>query len=78
MLQVRGPLMAAGRYVPATATVATTQKDNALIAAFAQSVASPTPLFSAATVLYQAAAAQDRTQEDTACLFGVLQRLAGQ
>jgi putative dehydrogenase len=78
MLQIRGPLMAAGRYEPATATVATTQKDNRLIAAFADSVASPTPLFSAATVLYQAAAAQDRLQQDTACLFGVLQRLAGQ
>jgi L-threonate 2-dehydrogenase len=78
MLQVRGPLMAAGRYAPATATVATMQKDNALIAAFAGSVASPTPLFSATAVLYQAAVAQDRLQEDTACVFGVLQRLAGQ
>jgi L-threonate 2-dehydrogenase len=78
MLQVRGPLMAAGRYSPATATVATMQKDNALIAAFADSVASPTPLFAATAVLYQAAVAQDRLQEDTACVFGVLQRLAGQ
>jgi 3-hydroxyisobutyrate dehydrogenase-like beta-hydroxyacid dehydrogenase len=78
MLQVRGPLMAEGRYLPATATVATMQKDNALIAAFAQSVASPTPLFSATTVLYQAAVAQDRLQEDTACVYGVLERLAGE
>lgn len=77
MLQVRGPLMAEGRYLPATATVATMQKDNALIAAFAGSVASPTPLFSATTVLYQAAVAQDRLQEDTACVYGVLERLAG-
>jgi putative dehydrogenase len=77
MFQVRGPLMAAGRYLPATATVATMQKDNALIAAFAQSVASPTPLFSATTVLYQAAVAQDRLLEDTACVYGVLERLAG-
>jgi putative dehydrogenase len=78
MLAVRGPLMAAGRYAEPTATVATMQKDNALIAAFAASVASPTPLFSATTVLYQAAVAQDRLHEDTACVFGVLQRLAGQ
>ena len=77
MLQVRGPLMAAGRYEPATATVATMLKDNALIAAFAASVASPTPLFSATTVLYQAAVAQDRLQQDTACVYGVLERLAG-
>ena len=77
MLQVRGPLMAEGRYLPATATVATMQKDNALIAAFAESVASPTPLFSATTVLYQAAVAQDRLAEDTACVYGVLERLTG-
>ena len=78
MLQVRGPLMAAGRYSPATATVATMQKDNGLIAEFAHDVASPTPLFSATRVLYEAAVAQDRLTEDTACVFGVLQRLAGQ
>jgi len=78
MLQVRGPLMAAGRYADVTATVATMRKDNELIAAFAAGVASPTPLFSAAAVLYQAAVAQDRLDEDTACVFGVLQRLAGQ
>ncbi|OZM77101.1 NAD(P)-dependent oxidoreductase [Pseudonocardia sp. MH-G8] len=77
MLAVRGPLMAAGRYAEATATVATMRKDNELIAAFAAEVASPTPLFSAAAVLYQAAVAQGRLDEDTACVFGVLQRLAG-
>ena len=77
MLQVRGPLMAAGRYAEATATVTTMQKDNALIAEFARGVASPTPLFSASSVVYQAAVAQDRLLEDTACVFGVLQRLAG-
>lgn len=78
MLQVRGPLMAAGRYDEPTATVGVMQKDNALIAAFAGGVASPTPLFSATNVLYQAALAQGRLSEDTACVFGVLQRLAGQ
>ena len=77
MFQVRGPLMVEGRYLPATATVAMMRKDNALIAAFADSVASPTPLFSAATVLYQAAVAQDRLLEDTACLHAVLERLSG-
>lgn len=77
MLAVRGPLMAAGRYGEPTATVATMQKDIALIAAFAARAASPTPLFAAATVLYQAAVAQDRLHEDTACVFGVLQRFAG-
>ncbi|MCV2488845.1 NAD(P)-dependent oxidoreductase [Geodermatophilus sp. YIM 151500] len=78
MLQVRGPLMAAGRFDEPTATVATMLKDNALIAGFAASVASPTPLFAASAVLYHAAVAQGRLGEDTACVYGVLQRLAGQ
>jgi len=77
MLQVRGPLMVTGSYADATATVATMRKDNELIAAFAAAVASPTPLFAATSVLYQAAVAQDRLTEDTACVFGVLQGLAG-
>jgi len=78
MLSVRGPLMAAGRYDEPTATVGVMQKDNALIAAFAAEVASPTPLFSATSVLYQEALAQGRLDQDTACVFGVLQGLAGQ
>jgi L-threonate 2-dehydrogenase len=77
MLAVRGPLMAEGRYGEPTATVATIRKDNALIAEFAAGLASPTPLFAAAAVLYQAAVAQDRLQEDSACVFAVLERLAG-
>jgi putative dehydrogenase len=77
MLSVRGPLMAAGRYNEPTATVAVMQKDNALIAAFAAGVASPTPLFATTNVLYQAALAQGRLEQDTACVFGVLQHLAG-
>lgn len=77
MLSVRGPLMVAGRYDEPTATVGVMQKDNALIAAFAAEVASPTPLFSATSVLYQDALAQGRLDQDTACVFGVLQGLAG-
>lgn len=70
--------MAGGRYEPPTATVATTQKDNELIAALAAEAASPTPLFATAAVLYQAPVAQGRVHEDTACVFAVLQRLAGE
>jgi len=77
MLSVRGPLMAERRYLPATATVATMLKDNALIAAFAESVDSPTPLFTATAALYEVAAAQDRLGEDTACVHAVLEGLAG-
>ena len=75
MLQVRGPRMAERRYSDPTATVATMEKDLALITAFATELGSPTPLLSVASSLYRFALEQDRQDEDTACVFGVLERL---
>lgn len=72
MLAVRGPLMGAGRYVPATATVHTMVKDLALIEAFASAAESPTPLFDSAAVLYAEALDQGRGEQDTACVHAVL------
>ena len=77
MFQVRGPRMVGRHYTEPTATVTTMEKDLALIAGFAASVASPTPLLAATGVLYQAALAQDRAGQDTACVYEVLRRLAG-
>lgn len=76
MFEVRGPLMAKGRYLPATATVHTMVKDVALIQAFADTADSPAPLLEAATLLYQDAIDQGRGQEDTACVYAVLEGVA--
>jgi len=76
MFEVRGPLMIEGAYVPPTAKMEVHNKDIGLIADFAASVQSPTPLLAASTPFYQAALAQGRHQEDTAALFAVLQGLA--
>jgi 3-hydroxyisobutyrate dehydrogenase-like beta-hydroxyacid dehydrogenase len=53
------------------------QKDMAVIAAFAKSIGSPTPLFDATAPLYNRALADGRGGEDTAAVCAVLERMAG-
>jgi len=76
MLQVRGPLMVQETYDEATMRVATFQKDIDIIRSFARELRCPTPLFALASAFYDAAEAQGRGSQDTACLFAVLQQLA--
>lgn len=75
MFQVRGPMMASGDYTPAAIRTEVFDKDMKLIAAYADQLRSPTPLFSLASLFYTAALAQGRGQEDTACVHAVLRRL---
>jgi 3-hydroxyisobutyrate dehydrogenase-like beta-hydroxyacid dehydrogenase len=72
MFQVRGPMMASGRYTPATMRVDTFGKDLRLIADLAAGVDAPTPLLETAAELYRVAAEQGRGEEDTACVYAVL------
>ncbi|MBO1766743.1 NAD(P)-dependent oxidoreductase [Allobranchiibius sp. GilTou38] len=74
MFEVRGPLMAAGSYDHATASVQVFQKDLLAIQEMAGDLHSPTPLLSATAVFYEMAAAQGRLQQDTACVFAVLEQ----
>jgi len=75
MFEVRGPMMAAQDFDPATMRVDTFAKDLEIIAAFAAVTRTPTPLFSAASVIYQAALAQGRASQDTAAVSGALHQL---
>ncbi len=77
MLQVRGPLMVANRYRPATMKNAVWQKDVKVIGEFARSLACPTPLFDAASVVYVSAMAEGLAEEDTGSVCRVLERWAG-
>jgi 3-hydroxyisobutyrate dehydrogenase-like beta-hydroxyacid dehydrogenase len=77
MLQVRGPLMVANRYRPATMKNAVWQKDVKIIGEFARSLACPTPLFDAASVVYVSAMAEGLAEEDTGSVCRVLERWAG-
>jgi 3-hydroxyisobutyrate dehydrogenase-like beta-hydroxyacid dehydrogenase len=75
VLQLRGPMMVQGDYRTATMTLATWQKDMAIIAEFARQVGAATPLFSATAPIY-AAAVTERSREDTAAVCAVLEKMA--
>lgn len=72
MFSVRGPLMVAERYEPATMKVEVWQKDMAIISRFATDLHCPTPLLDACASVYTAAMAQGRGAHDTACVCAVL------
>jgi 3-hydroxyisobutyrate dehydrogenase-like beta-hydroxyacid dehydrogenase len=75
MFQVRGPLMVERDYADPTMRVELFQKDIEIIRRFAQSVHSPTPLFTLSAQFYEAAMAQGRGAQDPACVFAVLEQL---
>jgi putative dehydrogenase len=75
VLQLRGPMMVKGDYRKATMTLATWQKDMSIIAEFARRLGAATPLFSATAPIYSEAATL-RSQEDTAAVCTVLERMA--
>jgi 3-hydroxyisobutyrate dehydrogenase-like beta-hydroxyacid dehydrogenase len=77
MLQVRGPMMAAGRYDEPTMKLDIYQKDIEIIGDFAQEVGAPTPLFTQSTLFYNAALAQGRAKQDTAAIASILKTMAG-
>lgn len=77
MFQVRGPMMAEGRYDQVTATIKTHLKDVAIINQFAADLDCPTPLFATAVPVYAAGMSQGRGQQDTAAVCAVLESLAG-
>ncbi len=77
VLRLRGALMAARRYVPATMKVEVWQKDMQVIGDMAKAVDCPTPLFTACVPVYNAAMAQGLAQSDTASVCEVLGVMAG-
>jgi 3-hydroxyisobutyrate dehydrogenase-like beta-hydroxyacid dehydrogenase len=77
MFEVRGPQMVTADYADATMRVSVFGKDLQIVAAFAREYGSPVPLFSVASVFYQAALAQGRGEQDTASVHAVLRQLAG-
>jgi 3-hydroxyisobutyrate dehydrogenase-like beta-hydroxyacid dehydrogenase len=77
MLAVRGPMMVAGAYEPASMKLDVYQKDIDIIADFAREVGAPTPLFTESAGFYAAAIAQGRGKQDTAAIASVLKTMAG-
>ena len=77
MFEVRGPLMATGKYDEPTMKVDVFQKDIKIISSFANELQCPTPLLSAAAKIYTAALADGRAKQDTASVCAVLEKMAG-
>jgi 3-hydroxyisobutyrate dehydrogenase-like beta-hydroxyacid dehydrogenase len=67
MLEVRGPMMVKGTYLPATMKLEVWQKDMRLIKEFAEQIGANTPMFDATVPLYRAATRTHGT-EDTAAV----------
>ena len=77
VFKLRGKLMVAQNYLPATMKVEVWQKDMQVIGDMAKAVDCPLPLFTACAPLYTTAMAQGLSQHDTASVCEVLGRMAG-
>src|SRR3954465_529949 len=77
-LDVRGEMLIADTYLPVrTMPLELWRKDMRVIADFANSLACPTPMFSAAVPLYNAAVASGYGDQDTAAVCAVIEAMAG-
>jgi 3-hydroxyisobutyrate dehydrogenase-like beta-hydroxyacid dehydrogenase len=70
-------MMVADQYQPATMKCDVWQKDMKIIAEFAASIQSPTPLLHACAPIYTAAVAQGLGLQDTGAVCAVLEQMAG-
>lgn len=77
MLEVRGPMMVAGAYEPATMKLGVFQKDIAMIREFAGEMGSPIPLLDASAEVYDQANARGWEDWDTGAVCAVLEEMAG-
>jgi 3-hydroxyisobutyrate dehydrogenase-like beta-hydroxyacid dehydrogenase len=77
-LKVRGPMLIADSYLPIrTMPLDLWRKDLRIIGEFANSLCCPTPMFSAAVPLFNAAVASGYGDQDTAAVCAVLETMAG-
>ena len=76
MLDVRGPLMAAGAFTPPMMKLDVFQKDLYIIGEFVTQCQSPAPLFQAAAPFFRAAATEGMGGHDSAAVIAVLRATA--
>jgi L-threonate 2-dehydrogenase len=77
MLEVRGPSMASGDCVTPMMKAQVFLKDLDLIANLVKQAQCATPLFSSASCLFIAVAAQGMGQQDTGAVISILRQMAG-
>ena len=77
VFELRGPMMAAETYLPATMKIDIWQKDMGIIAGFARGLGVETPVFAATAPVYDAAQAAGFGAEDVGAVHAILARRAG-
>ena len=77
VFELRAPMMAANRYLPATMRSSTWKKDLTVIGDFASSLGCPTPLLGLAATLHAATLAMGHGEEDSAAVCATLEAMAG-
>jgi L-threonate 2-dehydrogenase len=77
VFELRAPMMAEGRYLPATMRSTTWKKDLTVIGEFASELGCPTPLFALVSALHAATLAMGHDEEDSAAVCAALERMAG-
>ena len=78
MFQVRGPMMVTRGWDDATMKIAVWQKDMSIIDNALRALCLPSPLFAACIPIYHAAMAQGHALHDTAAVYAVLEKFAGE
>lgn len=78
MFQVRGPMMVNRTWDEATMKINIWQKDMAIIYEALRALSVPAPLFTACIPVYHAAMAQGHALDDTAAVYAVLEKFAGE
>ena len=73
MFEMRAPMMARGRYEPATMRVSTWSKDMSIIAGFARELGVQTPCFDATRPIYEEALRLGLGEMDTAAVCRVIE-----
>ena len=77
VFELRAPMMAEAKYLPASMRSTTWTKDLTVIGDFASSLACPTPLFNLSASLHAAVLAMGHGAEDTAAVCAVYEGMAG-
>ena len=78
MFQVRGPMMVAKTWNQATMKNEVWQKDMSIIYHALDELNVPAPLFTACIPIYKAAMSQGHALNDTAAVYAVLEKMAGE
>ena len=73
IFELRAPMMARGRYEPATMRVSTWSKDMSIIAGFARELGVETPCFDATGPIYEEALRLGLGEMDTAAVCRVIE-----